>query len=68
MANWNKNDRARLAQVALRYHSNKDASIALGIGVSAFNRACKRAGIESPNLRIKRQQAEAQARRAARGT
>ena len=41
----------QLERVARRCATNKDAGAALGIHASAFARACKRHGIETPHQR-----------------
>ena len=43
--------RERVERVARIYHSNKDASQALGITLGSFGRLCRKFGIETPYAR-----------------
>lgn len=44
----------QVERVARIYHSNQDASRALGITTQAFSRLCRQNGIETPYARMLR--------------
>ena len=52
-------DRRRVERVARIYHSNEDASRALGIVGRSFSRLCRQHGIETPYARKRRQNTQA---------
>ncbi len=47
-------------RVARMYHSNSDASAALGVEMRSFGRLCRRYAIETPYARKRRRTREAQ--------
>jgi len=52
--------RDAVERVARMYHSNSDASAALGVEMRSFGRLCRRYEIETPYARKRRQTREAQ--------
>ena len=50
-------------RVARIYHSNSDASAALGIEMRSFGRLCRRYEVETPYARKQRRTREARGRR-----
>ena len=49
----------RVDRVARIYHSNQDASHALGIAMRSFSRLCRRYDVETPYARKRRRMQEA---------
>ena len=59
-----KTPRTAVERVARIYHSNEDASRALGINLRTFGRLCREYGIETPYKRKLRRRASATLREA----
>jgi hypothetical protein len=51
--------RDAIERVARMYHSNSDASAALGIAMRSFGRLCRRYEVETPYERKRRRNREA---------
>ena len=55
-------DRTLVERAARVYHTNKDASQALGITTRSFARLCRKFGIPTPYVRMRQAFAEASGR------